>query len=440
MTDTIQSRPAPFHLSSAVAERLKPSSTLAINELVNRMWAEGETVYHLGFGESRFPVHSKIQTGLRDNVHQKSYLAGQGLFELRQQAANFYGNYLDLDISPAQVIAGPGSKSLIFAIQMALGAPLILPTPSWVSYEPQAQLLSKPVYRVPASADDHFALSLDSLADTVAQVESENKILLITSPDNPTGKMYDAGFLAELAAFCRQHGLVVISDEIYGMLPHSSKPHISLATYYPEGTIVLSGLSKHLSLGGWRLGIGIVPNHDEGMRLMGALRTIASEIWSTPTGPIQFASVAAFGDDPDVIGYIDECREMHEIRTRYIWQGLVAKGIDCAEPEGAYYLFPSFDRWRAPLSRLGIRTSDELAVHLLQEYQLATLPGSAFGVSPEGLSLRLASSYLDMETDQRADAILAAFRANPDPEIFMRDHHPATQAAVRRFGDFVDSL
>jgi len=437
---TQSTQTAPFHLSTAVTERLKPSSTLAINEQVSRMWANGETVYHLGFGESRFPVHPKIQASLRDNAHQKSYLAGQGLLELRQQAANFYGHYLDMDISPAQVIAGPGSKSLIFAIQMALGAPLILPTPSWVSYEPQAQLLSKPVHRIPASPDDHYALSLDALRATVEQVESENKILLITSPDNPTGKMYDRAFLAELADFCRQHGVLVISDEIYGLLPHSSKPHVSLASYYPEGTIILSGLSKHLSLGGWRLGIGIVPDHAEGIRLMGALRTIASEIWSTATGPIQYASVIAFGDDPDVQGYIDECRRIHEIRTHYIWRGLVGHGVACAEPEGAFYLFPSFDRWREPLAARGIHTSADLAVHLLQEYQLATLPGSAFGVPPEGLSLRLASSYLDMETDDKADAILAAFRANPDPDAFMRNHHPATQAAVGRFDDFVDSL
>lgn len=430
----------PFHLSPAVREHLTPSPTLAINEQVGRMWAEGETVYHLGFGESRFPVHPKIQEALRVNVHQKSYLAGQGLLELREMAAQFYSRRLKLDISPDQVIIGPGSKSLIFAVQMALDATLILPTPSWVSYEPQAHLLAKPVQRIQGSPADGYALSLDALADAVQQVESENKILLITSPDNPTGKMYDERFLRHLADFCRAHGIVVISDEIYALLSHAPNQHISVARYYPEGTVVLSGLSKHLSLGGWRIGVGIAPDSEEGRLLMAALRVVASEIWSTPTGPIQYAAVLAFSEDPDVVAYIDECRRIHTIRTQYLWRELAATGAACAQPQGAFYLFPNFDRWRDPLAARGVHTSADLAHHLLREHQLATLPGSAFGAPPEDLSLRLASSYLDMENDEKAQAILDAYRANPDPDVFIRDHHPAMQEAARRFHVFVDSL
>ncbi len=430
----------PFHLSSVVREHLVPSPTLAINEQVQRMWADGETVYHLGFGESRFPVHPKIQEALRANVHQKSYLAGQGLFELREAAARAYSRRLGLDIAPDQVIIGPGSKSLIFAVQLALDAPLILPTPSWVSYEPQAHLLSKPTHRIPSSPAGGYVLSLDALESVTAQIESENKILLITSPDNPTGKMYDEDFLRRLADFCRQRQIVVISDEIYGLLPHTPNQHISLARFYPEGTIVLSGLSKHLSLGGWRLGVGVVPDSAEGRQLMAALKVVASEIWSTPTGPIQYAAVIAYGGDPDVVAYIDECRRIHMIRTQYLWRELAATGAACTQPQGAFYIFPNFDRWREPLAARGVHTSVDLAHYLLTEYQLATLPGSAFGAPPRDLSLRLASSYLDMETDDKAQAILDAYRANPDPDVFIRDHNPATQEAARRFHAFVGSL
>ena len=430
----------PFHLTSTVREHLAPSPTLAINEKVQRMWAEGETVYHLGFGESRFPVHPKIQEALRANVHQKSYLAGQGLRELREVVAQFYSRRLKLEIAPDQVIIGPGSKSLIFAAQMALDATLILPTPSWVSYEPQAHLLAKPVQRIPATPADGYAFSLEARARAVQQVESENKILLITSPDNPTGKMYDEPFLRRLADFCRTHGIVVISDEIYALIPHAPNEHISIARYYPEGTIVLSGLSKHLSLGGWRIGVGVAPDSEEGRLLMAAMRVIASEIWSTPTGPIQYAAVIAFGEDPDIVAYTDECRHIHTIRTQYLWRELAGAGAICAQPQGAFYFFPNFDRWRDPLAARGIHTSGDLALHLLEEYQLATLPGSAFGAPPRDLSLRLASSYLDMETDDKAQAILDAYRANPDPDVFIREHHPSMQEAATRFHAFVDSL
>ena len=430
----------PFNLSTSLVRELKPSPTLYINERVNEMWSQGQTVYHLGFGESRFPVHPKIQAALRANVHQKSYLAGQGLPELRTAAAAFYSRHMDMEIQPRQIIAGPGSKSLIYALQMALDAELILPTPSWVSYAPQAHLLNKPVHMIDATATDSYALHVDALDAVVRRVASPNKMLLITSPNNPTGQMYRPDELQALAAYCRANDVIVISDEIYGLVPHEHTEHISIARYYPEGTVVLSGLSKHLSLGGWRLGIAILPDHDAGRRLMMAMRVVAGEIWSTPTGPVQYAGITAFGDDPELEAYIQECTRIHSIRTQYIWQHLAALGVAGAQPDGAFYMFPNFDRWRAALAARGVTTSTELANHLLDEYQLATLPGTAFNVRPEDLSLRLASSYLDMETDAAAEAVLDAFRADPDPERFMRDHHPATNEAIARFEAFVGSL
>ena len=401
---------------------------------------EGREVYHLGFGESRFPVHPKIREALRANVHQKSYLAGQGLAELRGQIADFYSQRLDW-MSAAQVMVGPGSKAILYAAQMALEAELILPTPCWVSYAPQAELLHKAVRHVPASPADGYALSLDALDATLRASTSANKILLITSPNNPTGQMYTPSFLAELAElFCRQRGVLVISDEIYALVPHGHRPHVSISHFYPEGAIVLSGLSKHLSLGGWRLGSAILPDHAEGPRLMTALRVIAGEIWSTTTGPVQYAGITAYGDDPEIAAYIDECAAIHAIRTQYLWRELSALGIPSARPDGGFYMFPNFDRWRASLAERGVQTSTDLANHLLDDYQLATLPGTAFATPAHDLSLRLASSYLDMEDDARAEAILAAYRDDPEPERFMADHHPATNEAVARFGEFVDAL
>lgn len=431
---------APFHLSPAIGRALTLSPTLLINERVNDMWARGETVYHLGFGESRFPVHPIIQDALRANVHRKSYLAGQGLAELRQVVAAFYSRHLNMAISPAQIMTGPGSKSIIYALQAALQADLLLPTPCWVSYGPQARLLGKPVYAIPAAADEGFPLTIEALDATVRPTQGENKILLITSPNNPTGQMYGPGFLAQLADYCRSANIAVISDEIYALVAHSHTEHRSLAHYYPEGTIALGGLSKHLSLGGWRLGTAVLPDTEQGRQLMMALRVVAGEIWSTPTGPIQYAGITAYGEDPEISAYIDECSRLHEVRTQYLWGQLTALGIPSERPDGAFYMFPRFDRWREPLARLGVTTSTELAEYLLEQYRIATLPGTAFNVPAETLCLRLASSYLDMETDEQAQAILNAWRADPDPERLLAEDHPATNEALRRFGEFVGSL
>ncbi len=128
------------------------------------------------------------------------------------------------------------------------------------------------------------------------------------------------------------------------------------------------------------------------------------------------------------------------IRTQYLWRGLTNTGIRCPQPDGAFYIFPDFERWREPLGVLGIHTSSQLAVHLLETYQLATLPGSVFGSPPSQLSLRLSSSYLDMETNEQAGAVLTAFRSQIKPEQLMCEHHPNMNKVLSRFQQFVENL
>ncbi|MCP4166642.1 MAG: aminotransferase class I/II-fold pyridoxal phosphate-dependent enzyme [Chloroflexi bacterium] len=199
-------------------------------------------------------------------------------------------------------------------------------------------------------------------------------------------------------------------------------------------------MSKHLSLGGWRLGVAILPATKPGAQVMRAVRTIASETWSATTSPVQYAAMLAYSGHPDIIQYIDECANIHGIRTQYLWRGLTNIGIRCPQADGAFYLFPDFDRWREPLSALGIHTSAQLAVHLLETYQLATLPGSVFGSPPSQLSLRLSSSYLDMETNEQAEAVLTAYRSQIEPEQLMCEHHPNMNKALSRFQLFVENL
>ena len=430
----------PLTLSPLLASRLEPSATLRINEKVGQMWATGQKVYHLGFGESRMPVHPKLQAALRENAHQKSYLAGQGLAALRTAIAGFYSRNLGIRAAEHQIMVGPGSKSLIYALQLAMDAELILPTPSWVSYGPQAELLGRPVRYIPGSMADHYALTVDALDQTLAGATDKPKILLLNSPNNPSGQMFDEPLLRDLADYCRDHGITVLSDEIYSLSAHGSTPHRSIAQFYPEGTVVLGGLSKHLSLGGWRLGVAVLPDTPAGSTLMQALRVIASETWSTPTAPIQYAAIAAYADDPEIMDYIEQCTRLHGIRTRHLWSWLTELGIDCTEPEGGFYMVANFDRWREPLARLGVHTSTDLADHLLDAYQIATLPGTAFGIPASELSLRLATSYLDMETDEAADEMMRAFLSSQNDETLMKDHLPMMNQAIEQFTSFVGSL
>lgn len=430
-------------MDCAISSRFRSlgtSATLKTNEQVDLLKSSGRQIYHLAFGESRFPVHPKLLEALKDNAHQNRYLPSQGLLNLRETIALFYRSHFDLDISAAQVIVGPGSKSLIFALQMALDGELILPTPSWVSYSPQAYMLSKPVTYVPSSVVDGYRLDIEQLEKTISASTSKTKLLLLNSPNNPTGCMYEASFLKRLARVCRKHKVIVISDELYGLVPHGGHVHESIATYYPEASIVLGGVSKQLSLGGWRLGFAILPSTVLGAQLMDALTTIASEIWSSPSAPVQYAACTAYSGEQEILTYIRECTALHEMRTQYLYRSLSSLGIRCTKPMGGFYFVVSFDQWRHQLAGCGVYDSDDLAGYLLENYNLATLSGKAFGMPAEDLSLRLASSNLDLETDAQADNLLAAFREGIEPSELLDTFHPGMNEAISRFSRFVHDV
>jgi aspartate/methionine/tyrosine aminotransferase len=131
---------------------------------------------------------------------------------------------------------------------------------------------------------------------------------------------------------------------------------------------------------------------------------------------------------------------MHGIRTRYLHNKLVEAGIPCAEPQGAFYVFPSFKKWKEPLAARGVYTCEDLAMYFLENYELATLPGSAFACRFQELCLRLSSSYVDAGTDEKARALVETFKEDPDPERFIENHHPRLREATSRIAQFVADL
>lgn len=433
----------PLRFSRAGLRGLKVSATLALNEQVRDLWEAGQNVYHLGFGESRFPVQPKIAEALKANVQRRSYLPALGLKELRETIAVFYQNKLQINVSPDRVVIGPGSKSLIYALVMALGEEIVLPFPSWVSYAPQAHLLGKPITWVPTRAENNYVLEIDTLQQRLEESQNElgnPEVLIINSPNNPTGTMIPPEPMEDLADFAREQGLMVISDEIYALTAHGQIPHASIGQYYPEGTIILGGLSKHLSLGGWRFGVAILPPGRAGKALRDAIRTIAGSIWSCVTAPVQYAAQVAYSNDPEVDEYIALCTHIHSIRTRYLYEALVELGIPCVEPSGGFYVFPSFKKWEESLARRSVYTDEELAIYLLERYELATLPGSAFNCQPDSLCLRLSSSFIDAGTDEKAEHLIEAFRADPDRERFIEHYHPRLRQVAGRLAEFVNDL
>lgn len=423
-----------------VFDGLVPSSTLYINETVNKLWQQGEQVFHMGFGESRFDVHPRLQKSLAQHANKKSYLPARGLPELIDVVAKYYSDKLTLNFSPSQVLIGPGSKALIYGLQMVLDADVFLPSPSWVSYGPQAQLLNKRYHYIPSKVEDNYQLDIDALDGLIKASDNPCKLLIINSPNNPTGEVMTPEFLQQLAQYCRDNNVWVLSDEIYFQVCHGDIPHVSIAKYYPEGTVVLGGLSKHLSIGGWRVGIALFPQSEFGKQLLKKMVVLASETWSGVSGPIQYAAIDAYAQIPNVEKYIADCRAIHGIRTRFIHKALCDLGIRCTAAQGGFYIAANFDQYRSGLAALGIKSSADLSAHLLNKYRIAALPGNDFGLDPQTLTLRLSTSYLDLETDSDPQRIYSLYNENSLEKYMSIEHHPVTHAAIAAFARFTSSI
>ncbi len=427
---------------------LKPaipmSATLAMNTKINQLMAEGQSVYHLGFGEARFPVHPKILAAFQAAAKERSYLPVVGLPKLRTSIAAYYRRKFQLEVEASQVITGCGSKSLLYAAVAALEGDMLLPSPSWVSYDKQAHLTGKSVRWLPTQLVDNYCLTPAGLKNGIksARAAGQNPtILILNTPGNPTGTMYPADILTGLADVAREEGLVIISDEIYAQTAYGDVPHISIARYYPEGTIVTNGLSKHLSLGGWRFGLAIVPSGEFGQQLHRYMAAVASNIWTTATAPVQYAALAAYANDPDIDAYIETCATIHGYVTSYLYEIMQSLAVPCPQPSGGFYLYPSFAPWREALAQKhNVHTSQDLAHFLLDEEHIASLPGSDCGADPQDLTLRLSTSYLYALTDAEAEIMLSTYQQNLPRDQFLQTASPKVIEVGERFRDLVMSL
>ncbi len=383
-------------------QALATSATLAMNEAVAKRRAAGRETIHLGFGEAAFPLHPLLNTALAEAAKRTGYAPVLGIPALRQAIAAYLTRKRGLTFSSDQIVVGPGSKPLLYVLLQVLEGDLLLPVPSWVSYAPQARLAGRQVIGVETDPDDRHRITPLSLSQAVAQARRDGadpRILLVNTPSNPTGSMFDRADVEALALWAREAGVTLISDEIYAELAHGWREHVSPARFYPEGCIVTGGLSKAFSAGGWRLGYAALPATAAGTQAMVALRSLASEIWSSTTTPVQEAALVAFAPNESIEQYVQHSARVHGHVAGRLYDTLASLGVPCPRPAGAFYLYPDFSPWRSALMEQGIKTGTELAHYLLEEWDIATLPGSAFGEPPESLHLRLSTSLLCQPED-----------------------------------------
>lgn len=411
---------------------MQASATVAINEHSNALIAQGREVLKLGLGQSPFPVPEPVVEALRRNAHEKDYLPVKGLSSLREAVADYHCRTNGLVRTGEDVLIGPGSKELMFLLQLVFYGDLVIPTPAWVSYAPQARIIGRQVRLVATRQEDDWRLSPEQLATLCEEDPGRPRIVILNYPSNPTGATFRVEELRALAKVAAQHRVVLLSDEIYGELHHKGQ-HVSIARFYPEGTIISAGLSKWCGAGGWRLGTFLFPPSMHW--LLDAMAAAASETFTSTSAPIQHAAVTAFRGGEEIEDYLSRSRRMLGALGRWCHRRLSDFGLRSCKPTGGFYLFPDFSAHTSMLGARGIDTSAVLCERLLEETGVAILPGSCFGREPGELTARLA--YVDFDGDAALDAVAAIGKDAPLDDAFLRRHCPRVTTAIERIGEWL---
>ena len=364
-----------------IVKNLKPSSTLLINEKSNKLEKEGKKIFKFGFGQSPFKVPQDIVNELKSNAHQNKYLPMQGLEDLRVSIASYISKKKDYKYSSSNIIIGPGSKELMFLLQILFEGEIILPAPSWVSYAPQAIIGRNKIKWIQTKSENNWFPTANEIEDVIKKDKQKKYLIFLNSPNNPSGQVCTN--LSEISELAKNYNLYFLSDEIYSELTFEDN-YQSISNYSPENTIISTGLSKWCGAGGWRLGYFILPNNLS--EITKQLKVLASETFSSVSSPIQYAAIVAHKNDHT--NYINHSKNILKSVGNYVYENLKSNNVLINKPQGGFYLLPEFINKK-------FSTSTELCDNILKETGVALLPGSDFGFSETKMLARL--SYTDFD-------------------------------------------
>lgn len=356
---------------------IEPSGIRKFFDIVSEM----KDAISLGVGEPDFatPWHIREEGIYSLEKGRTFYTSNAGLKELRTEIANYLKRRCNLTYDPDKelVVTVGGSEAIDIALRAMVnpGDEVLIPQPSFVSYLPCTVLAGGRPVVIELEEKDQFRLTAEKLRE---KITDKTKILIMPFPNNPTGAVMRREDLEAVAEVIQEHDLFVLSDEIYCELTFGSERHVSIASLpgMQERTVLINGFSKSYAMTGWRLGYAAAPHIIQEQML----KIHQFAIMCAPTTS-QYAAISAVRDgDSDV----EMMRESYDQRRRYVLHAFKEMGLDCFEPNGAFYAFPS-------IKRFGM-TSDEFATRFLHEEKVAVVPGTAFGACGEGF-LRVSYAY-----------------------------------------------
>ncbi len=396
------------HLNPRVTA-MQPSATLAMSARAKALKREGRPVIALSSGEPDFDTPAPIRdAGIRaiEEGHTH-YTANPGTPELRQAIVAKLRRDNGLAYDPDEIVCSNGAKQSVAQAVFVLCQPgdeVVVPAPYWVSYPEMARLAGAEPVTVETALGAGYKMTP---ADLDAALTERSRVLLLNSPSNPTGAVYARAELEALAEVLRGYpDVVVVSDEIYEQVIYDAE-HVSFASLggMRERTVTVNGFSKAYAMTGWRLGYLAAPEW-----IAESAAKMQSQLTSAPSTITQKAGVAALEMDPEPVRQM--VRAFKERRGFVMGALGRLPGIECPEPEGAFYVFPDVSAYfetEAP-SGQAVETSEDLCLYLLEEHDVALVPGGAFG-APRGVRISYAASAADLRAAMRRIAEgLAALR------------------------------
>ncbi|MFU8841551.1 MAG: pyridoxal phosphate-dependent aminotransferase [Nitriliruptoraceae bacterium] len=358
---------------------MEASPTLAVDAKAKALKAAGEPVIGFGAGEPDFATPEHIVEAAREAAllpasHRYSPAAGQ--MPLREVVAAQTSMSSGYDYAAANVVVANGGKHALYNIFMALldpGDEVIVPAPYWVSYPEQIKLAGGIPVALPTTTESGFQVSVEQLE--AARTE-RTKALVFVSPSNPTGAVYSPEATAAVGAWAAEHGIWVITDEIYERLVYGDAVFTSLPKVAPEAaerTIITSGVAKTYAMTGWRVGWAVAPKE-----IAAGMAKLQSQVTSNVCNVAQAAALEALTGPQEAA---EEMRLAFDRRRRIAVDSLAAiAGVEVYEPEGAFYVFPSFEAFLGrEIAGRQVASTLDLAEVLLEEAKVAVVPGEAFG-------------------------------------------------------------
>jgi len=367
-----------INISSKI-NSIPSSPTLTINNKAKEMIANGINVINFGVGEPDFntPLYIKdaAKKAIDDNFTR--YTANAGIIELRKAICDKFKNENNLNYHPDDILVSPGAKASIVFTLMAICEPedkVLIPVPYWVSYPSQVMLAgATPVY-VNTLENNSFKLIPEQIEEAIAMYGTI-KILILNSPNNPTGAVYSRNELEAIADVCLKNNIVILSDEIYEKLVYDGTEFVSIAQISDDikaKTIIINGVSKSFAMTGWRLGFSAGPTN-----VIKAAGKIQEHAASNVNSITQKAALAAFTQND---GSVEKMRLEFEKRKHFLINALRdIPNVTCMVPQGAFYAVPNVS-WYIKNNKIGIKNSNDFSLYLLEKCHIAAVGGDSFGM------------------------------------------------------------